>query len=110
MLPNIPGNYTHRTVNHSRHFVNPVNRAHRNSVKAYWSRAKAVFKRMNGTSKEMVSGYLDEFMWRERYDGTYNLAYLNILRHIAERYPCKPVSLHNAQSTSNGPFQGHSIL
>ena len=47
-----------------------------------------MFKRMNGTAKYMVIGYLDEFMWRERFASTFDLAYCNILRHIAERYSC----------------------
>jgi len=64
-IPNGPGNYTLLMVNHSRQFVNPVNRAHTNSLEAYWSRTKAVSKRMNGTRKEMVPGYVDEFMLKK---------------------------------------------
>jgi len=87
-IQNLPQNYDHRTVNHSQNFVNPITGAHTNNVESYWKRAKAVFKRMNGTSKDMVPSYLDEFMWRERFGRTMNLAYINILRHIADRYPC----------------------
>lgn len=82
------GNYTHLTVNHSQNFINPTTGAHTNNEEAYWMHAKAIFKCMNGMTKDMVPGYLDEFMWHEHYAATYHLAYLNILRHIAEKYPC----------------------
>src|ERR1043165_3326339 len=98
----MPGNYVHQTVNHSRNFVNPVTGAHTNNVESYWMRAKAVFKRMSGTSKDMVPGYLDEFMWRERFGRNFNLAYINILHHIAECYLCYTVD-------ENGPFQGKQM-
>lgn len=87
-IPALPGNYLHRTVNHSRHFVDPATGSHTNGVESYWSRIKANFKRMHGTSKEMIPSYLDEHMWRERYGRTDDLAYLNLLSHIAEQYPC----------------------
>lgn len=85
-IGNLPQNYTHRTVNHSRNFVNPADGSHTNNVENYWKRAKAAFKRMNGTQKDMIASYLDDFMWRERYGQTFDLAYCNIIRHIAEKY------------------------
>lgn len=81
-------NYTHETVNHRYNFVNPISGAHTNNVENYWKRAKAVFKRMNGTKVGFVESYLDEFMWRERYGATFDLAYENLLCHIHEKHPC----------------------
>lgn len=87
-IPSMPGNYQHRTVDHGRHFVEPATGSHTNNVQNYCSRAKAGFKRMHATSKNTVPSHLNEFMLRERFGCTFDLAYLNILRHIAERYPC----------------------
>ena len=60
----------HRTVNHSVNFVDPVTGVHINHIESYWNRVKYKFKRMKGCSKEMLGGYLDEFLWRERYGTT----------------------------------------
>jgi len=64
-IPNLPGNYTHYTVNHSENFVDPVTGKHTNHVESYWMRMKSTFKRMNGTYKDFGPSYMDEFMWRE---------------------------------------------
>jgi len=74
-ISNMPGNYQHRIVN----------RGQTNNAETYCRLANASFKRR---SKDMVPGHLNEFMWRERFGSTFDLAYLNILRHISERYPC----------------------
>ena len=49
---------------------------------------KSTFKRMNGTYQDFGPNYMDEFMWRERYGKMQNLAYINLLKHMAEMYPC----------------------
>ena len=52
-------------------------------------RAKAIFKRMNGTQEPLVAGYLDEPMWRERYGGSVARTLWNILLEIpATTYSC----------------------
>src|SRR6218665_97916 len=61
-IPNLPGNYTHYTVNHSENFVDPVTGKHTNHVESYWMRMKSTFKRMNGTYKDFGPSYMDEFM------------------------------------------------
>src|SRR6218665_849741 len=73
-ISNMPGNYQHR-------IVNQVNGGHTNNVQTYCRRANASFKRR---SKDLIQGHLHEFMWRERFGSTFDLAYLNILRHISE--------------------------
>jgi len=79
--------YVHHTVNHSENFKDPVTGTCTNHVEAYWCAVKRRFKAMVGTSSDMVSSYLDQHMWRERYGQTPKLAFLNLQRHIAERYP-----------------------
>lgn len=82
-----PQPYRHLTVNHSRNFVDPQTGVHTNNVEALWSRCKKRFKQMNGTADDLVSSYIDEFMWRQFYGSTSSEAFDNILQHISERYP-----------------------
>ena len=66
--PNIPGNYSHYTVNHSQHFVNPMRGDISSTLRAkYCSRLKRSLKRMNGTSNDLAPRYIDEYMWCKRY-------------------------------------------
>ena len=83
-LPNVT---SHSAVNHSINFVDPVNGTHTQHVESYWQRCKLKLKRMKGCHKEQLSGYLDEFMWRERHGKTAEEAYISILRDIAQQYP-----------------------
>ncbi len=79
--------FVHQTVNHSEYFKDPVTGVCTNHVEAYWCSVKRRFKSMCGTDSQMVSSYLDEHMWRERYGKTPELAFINIQRHISDRYP-----------------------
>ena len=58
---------SHRTVNHSVEFVDWV---HTQNIESYWNRVKMKLKRMKGDRAEEIPGYLDEFMWRERFGKT----------------------------------------
>ena len=83
-LPNVA---SHQTVNHSIEFVNSVTGAHTQNVESYWNRAKIKLKRMRGCHELEITGYLDEFMWRERHGKTSRQAFKNIIRNIASQYP-----------------------
>ena len=63
----LPSVATHNTVNHSLHFVDPATGVHTQNVESYWNRVKGKFKRMKGVHEDMLSSYLDEFMWREQH-------------------------------------------
>lgn len=65
----LPQNYQHLTVNHSQHFVDPITGAHTQKIESTWNRAKSRNKRHCGTNREMIPGYLCEFMWRQRLNG-----------------------------------------
>ncbi len=47
---------------------------------------KADGSMLRGSSAELLSGYLDEYLWRERYEKNGPTAFENILSHIAEIY------------------------
>ncbi|XP_071965519.1 uncharacterized protein [Antedon mediterranea] len=83
----IPGIAEHRTVNHSRHFVNPIDGTHTQNVESYWNKAKSKLKAMKGVKREWLSEYLDEFMWREEFGKDLLVGFENIIDHIAEIYP-----------------------
>jgi len=57
--------YSHSSVNHSLHFVDPITGTHTQHIESYWSRAKAKLKRMHGTCDDHLPEYLDEFMYME---------------------------------------------
>ena len=83
----LPSVATHNTVNHSLHFVDPATGVHTQNVESYWNRVKGKFKRMKGVHEDMLSSYLDEFMWRERHGHTASTALNNLFRDISLRYP-----------------------
>ena len=83
-LPNVS---SHRTVNHSIEFVDSVTGVHTENIESYWNRTKIKLKRMRGCHELELSGYLDEFMWRERHGKTTREAFNNIIRDISTHYP-----------------------
>ena len=83
-LPNVS---SHGTVNHSVNFVDPQTGVHTQAIESYWARVKHKFKKMKGVDGDHLSGYLDEFMWRERFGTTTEEALSNIISHIAWKYP-----------------------
>ena len=84
---NVNPPYRHNTVNHTENFVDPVTRATTNHVGCIWKTCKSKFKSMNGVHSSMLSGYLDEFMWRQRRGRTHIAAFGNIFADISEWYP-----------------------
>ena len=77
----------HQSVNHSIHFVDPSSGVHTQNVESYWNRVKTKFKRMKGVHEQMLSSYLDEFMWRERHGRTASAALQSLCRDMALKYP-----------------------
>ena len=86
-VEHLPNASQHSTVNHSISFINPINGTHTQNIESYWNRVKTKFKRMKGVHEDMLTSYLDEFMWRERHGKTYNVAMQNLCHDIALRYP-----------------------
>ena len=78
----------HQMVNHSLNFVHPVTGVHTQNVESYWNRVKTKFKRMKGVHHDMLTSYMDEFMWRERHGGSSAPTVMaSICRDISLRYP-----------------------
>ena len=76
--------YAHLTVNHSVNFVDPLTFAHTNAVENFWMRSKFRSKKERGTSANLLPSYLQEFMWRQIFDGD---PFQSIVAAIKEVYP-----------------------
>ena len=75
----LPQNYVHRTVNHSRFFVDPVTHAHTNHVECMWKNCKSKFKSMHVVHTSMLVSHLNEFMWRQIHrDDPFDALLLNL--------------------------------
>ena len=54
-------------MRHERHFVDPDHPAiHTQLIENTWMRAKKKLRRQHGTSVDLFSSYIAEFMWRSR--------------------------------------------
>ncbi len=53
--------YRHLTVNQSTNFVDPITHACTNSVEGRWKHVKRKLSAVNGSSAELLTGYLDEY-------------------------------------------------
>ena len=82
----LPSVSTHRTVNHSLHFVGPTTGIHTENIESYWERVKTKIKRMKGCHAHQIPSYLDEFMWREHHEPTKQAAFTSIIPDIARQY------------------------
>ena len=77
----------HGAVNHSVEFVNSLTGEHTQNIESLWCRVKKKLQRMKGCHAGELSGYLDEFMWREWHGTSPRVAFDNILQNIADQYP-----------------------
>ena len=100
----LPAVGQHQSVNHSVNFVYPVSGVHTQNIE---SRVKTKFKRMKGVHEEMLSSYMDEFMYRERH-GTFSSATFNNI--ISTEIPC--LNSHMDPHTPHIPTFSlhHSVL
>jgi len=73
----------HSTVNHSLHFVDPSTGVHTQNIESYWNKHKSRIKAMKGVCRNMLQSYLNEYMWRDRFQTT---AFASICTHIVSQY------------------------
>lgn len=58
-------NYTHRTVNHHQHYVDPVTGANTQRIETHWAHIKTqLLRNMHGTSAILLPGHLAEYWWK----------------------------------------------
>ena len=66
----------HQMVNHSLNFVHPVTGVQTQNVESYW------------VHNDMLTSYMDEFMWRERHGGSSAPTVMaSMCRDISLKYP-----------------------
>ena len=78
-------NYTHNTVIHDQHYVNPVTNEHTNWIENFWSNLKYKLKIVKGSQGRMVDGHIDKFLYRYNRSHEGDMFEL-ILQDIANYY------------------------
>ena len=63
-IPALPEGYSHRTVNHSQNFVDPITHAHTQHIERYWLTMKEMKRRYKGFPREEVDSHIAEAVWR----------------------------------------------
>lgn len=74
--------YTHRTVNHSVNFVDPITLTHTNTIEGTWAGIKLGIPRRNRVSGE-IGVHLFEFIWRRLHENDLWIGFLSALRDVA---------------------------
>ena len=79
--------YTHKTVNHSRHFKDPITGACTNRIECDWRHAK-VNMPSYGVKQGDHTSYLAEFLWRRKYhqEDLFVKIIKDINRHYKNKY------------------------
>ena len=74
-------NVQHRTVNHSKHFVNPMDGTHTNTIEGIWNGIKLKVAPRNRTKNDIDYGLL-EFIWRRIHKNDLWNGFLDALKQI----------------------------
>ena len=80
------------TTQHGQPLLDPVTGIHTQNVESYWNRVKMKFERMKGVHQEMLTFYMDEFMWHERHNTGASTVLATLCRDIAIFFPFKQLS------------------
>lgn len=78
--------YTHKTVNHSRNFIDPVTGVCTNHVEGLWGCVKNYMRKLSVRNSPYIAEYLDQYMWRREFGQTAKDRFTNIVNHITEKY------------------------
>lgn len=74
-------NLTHKTVNHSKNFKDPITGACTNRIEATWNGLKQRIRPRNRT-KNGIKMHITEFIWRRKYKNTLWVAFIQSLIDI----------------------------
>jgi hypothetical protein len=81
---------SHRVVNHSLNFVDPVTGVHTQTIESKWNQLKLKQKEKRGVSKDDLQSFLNERMWRE-WKGQEDERLINLFSSISLMYTNSPV-------------------
>lgn len=72
--------FQHETVNHSKHFANPINGVNTNTIEGNNNAIKILIKPRNRTKE--IDEHLTEFIWRRKHSKTLWISFLHAIRDV----------------------------
>lgn len=85
-LNTLPQNYIHEEVNHSTNFVNPITKAHTQTVERMWRSVKRVKRRAEGLHNKDIQDHVAVYLWRDRFHVNHENGFMMIIKLIGETY------------------------
>ena len=76
--------YTHRTVNHQHHFVDPVTGANTQRIESNWRAIKSAILTHTGGQMESLHRRLVEYAWRVEHRG---MEFHSLIAEISHQFP-----------------------
>uniref|UniRef100_A0A0L8GRY1 ISXO2-like transposase domain-containing protein n=1 Tax=Octopus bimaculoides TaxID=37653 RepID=A0A0L8GRY1_OCTBM len=81
------GHFQHLTVNHSLHFVSPINGAHTQNIERLWKSTYEKSKRQNSTHRCLLDSYMCKFKWQQEIGLKVLDPCNSIPQHIVDFWP-----------------------
>ena len=76
--------YIHKTVNHSKNFVNPVDGTHTQKIERFWRGLKDVRRRYQGIPKSEIDSHIYEYLWRKTRSVTKENAFEEAIHMLSD--------------------------
>lgn len=85
-IGNLPQNYTHGEVNHSKNFVDPFTHVHTQTVERMWRSVKRVKRISEGIQNKDVESHVSVYLWRNHFHVNQENAFMMTIKLISETY------------------------
>ena len=76
--------FIHKTVNHSKNFVDPIDGTHTQKIERFWRGIKDIRKKYQGIPDTEIESHINEYLWRRTRNVTFENCFEEALSMLTE--------------------------